>query len=243
MDVQDIVRESIDRLCRVINQLGNGAQRAVQRSFEIESDGQISRLLKLWRKKPQDLDLRLTRYVEICQALGVSPASILKFPGEPVMTAALPAIRKKDRQLSPSASDGSAAASAPSLNPVSSHTSRIALPSRAAGEGAIWVTGCNASLASVIDSIGRAIGTCASSGSTAPPGKTNFEGMKAAFAPRCPIKIAGSRAASRTRITVAASRMADLSITVRAPSRGEASGWVSKPVQPPRPLIADHGPF
>lgn len=101
MDAQDIVSECIGRLCRIISQLGNGIQKSVQRNFGIASDGQISRLLKIWRTKPRKLDLRLARFVEICQALGVSPASILRIPGEPVMTAPLPAITKKDRELQP----------------------------------------------------------------------------------------------------------------------------------------------
>ncbi len=96
----------------------------------------------------------------------------------------------------------------PRTRPVSSQSSRIAATAKA------WDMSLALSWAirsAQSGGIEAAKGISASARSTAPPGKTNLLGMKAALAPRWPIRIDGAASRSRRTITVAALRMAVLS--------------------------------
>ena len=106
--------------------------------------------------------------------------------------------------LHPSGASPGQSPSAPIISPVSSQSSRTAAANRRAPRPAAQPS---SSLAAHGSGRSPAKGTDPSRESTAPPGKTNLSGMKAAPSPRWPIKTFGSVAGSRTRITVAASRM------------------------------------
>jgi flagellum-specific peptidoglycan hydrolase FlgJ len=99
----------------------------------------------------------------------------------------------------------------PRIKPVSSHSSRIAATQSAAIRLRVQSL---AKRSQHGDGIATESEISKSALSTVPPGKTNLFGIKAAWAPRFPIRILGFLKRFRSTITVAAFRIAVLSIVI-----------------------------